>query len=449
MAILEELAVLDRPLLKSERRWIEGWNPEDEDQWNFGGRKIAFRNLVFSVIAEHIGFSVWLVWSALVVFLPKAGFAFTADQIFWLVSMPALVGALVRLPYTFAVGRFGGRNWTVISALLLLIPIFGLIACVSNPGTSYSFFLLAAATAGLGGGNFASSTANISFFFPQRNKGLALGINAAGGNLGAATVQLLIPIVVLGSVGTFVLADAGWMWLAPILLSAGLAFFFMDNLRCSTGSWREQVAVAKYRDTWLLVLIYVATFGSFMGYAAAFPLLLKREFPASGIGMAFLGALVGSLFRPLGGALADRFGGPLVTIYSLFMMGAGAVSVLFALGSRNYIWFFASFMLLFAASGTANGSAYRMIPMIFDARATRLAENMSGNAAAVRTRGQRETAAVVGLTSAVGALGGFLIPRGIATSLQHTGSIASALYVLLAFYFLVLIVTWRNYQRRY
>lgn len=447
MAILEKPAVVEVPIHATRRRWIEDWNPEDEAQWSGGGRKVAVRNLVFSVIAEHIGFSVWLVWSALVVFLPRAGFVFTADQLFWLVSVPALVGAIVRLPYTFAVGRFGGRNWTVISALLLLIPTLGLIACVSNPHTSYSFFLLTAATAGLGGGNFASSTANISFFFPQRSKGLALGVNAAGGNLGAATVQLLIPIVVVGSVGTFVLADTGWIWLIPILLSAVLAFFFMDNLRCSTGSWREQVAVAKYKDTWLLALIYVATFGSFMGYAAAFPLLLKREFPAVGIGMAFLGALVGSLFRPLGGALADRFGGPLVTIYCLFVMGTGAVSVLFALHSHNYAWFFGSFMLLFAASGSANGSAYRMIPIIFHARAMRMAKTFSSDLVAARIRGQRETAAVVGLTAAVGALGGFLIPRGIATSLKHTGSIASALYVLLAFYVLVLVVTWRNYQR--
>lgn len=449
MAILEKPAAIDAPIHVVRKRWIEDWNPEDDAMWADSGRKVAVRNLIFSVIAEHIGFSVWLVWSALVVFLPKAGFAFTPDQLFWLVSVPALVGAIVRLPYTFAVGRFGGRNWTVISALLLLIPTFSLITCVSNPHTSYSFFLFAAATAGLGGGNFASSTANISFFFPQRSKGLALGINAAGGNLGAATVQLLIPIVVLGSVGTIVLADAGWMWLIPILVSALLAFFFMDNLRCSTGSWREQFAVAKYKDTWLLALIYVATFGSFMGYAAAFPLLLKREFPAVGIGMAFLGALVGSLFRPLGGALADRFGGPRVTIYFLFVMGGGAVSVLFALSSHNYAWFFSSFMLLFAASGSANGSAYRMIPMIFHAKAMYEVRSHKGDVTSALIRGQRETAAVVGLTAAVGALGGFLIPRGVATSLRHTGSIASALYVLLAFYVLVLFVTWRNYQRSY
>lgn len=424
-------------------RWVEGWDPEDAVAWEHGGRRLALRNLAFSVFAEHIGFSVWLVWSALVVFLPKAGYAFTIDQLFWLVSVPALAGAAVRLPYTFAVGRFGGRNWTVISAMLLLIPCLGLIVCVSNPTTPYWMFLLIAATAGLGGGNFASSTANISFFFPQRLKGVALGVNAAGGNLGAATTQLLIPIVVVGAAGAIVLSTAGWIWIVPIVLSAICAWFFMDNLRVSTGSWREQAAVAKYGDTWLMSLIYVGTFGSFMGYAAAFPLLLKSQFPSVGIGLAFLGALVGSLFRPFGGWLADRYSGAAVTIACFVAMGFGVVAVLFALTTESFPMFFASFMLLFAASGSANGSAYRMIPVLFEKRALSDAA-VEGRQAAL-TRGRREAAAVIGLTSAVGALGGFLIPRGIASSLSNTGSITSAMLVLLAFYAICLVVTWRKY----
>lgn len=429
-------------------RWIEHWNPDDEAQWNAGGRRVAVRNLIFSVFAEHIGFSVWLVWSALVVFLPKAGYAFTMDQLFWLVSLPALVGASVRLPYTFAVGKFGGRNWTVVSALLLFIPVGGLIVCVSNPDTPYAAFLLVAATAGLGGGNFASSTANISFFFPQRRKGLALGINAAGGNLGAATTQLLIPLVVVGAGGTIMLTNAGLIWIVPIGLSAICAWFFMDNLRVSTGSWREQAAVARYGDTWLLALIYVGTFGSFMGYAAAFPLLLKGQFPAYGVGFAFLGALIGSLFRPMGGYLADRLGGARVTLGCFLVMAMGACAVLWAVGSTSYPGFFASFMLLFAASGTANGSAYRMIPALFEERAAVAAVKAGASLSGARIRGQREAAAVVGLTSAVGALGGFLIPRGIAWSLNHTGSIALAMYVLLAFYAVCMAVTWGCYGRR-
>lgn len=380
MAVQEKPPVIDVEQRASRGKWIEDWDPEDDVQWHAGGRRVANRNLVFSVIAENIAFSVWLLWSAVVVFLPKAGFTFDIDQLFWLVSVPALVGAFVRLPYTFAVGRFGGRNWTVISALLLLVPTVGLIVCVSNPSTPYPVFLLVAATAGLGGGNFASSTANISFFFPQRNKGLALGVNAAGGNLGAAIVQLLIPIVVVGATGTVVLADAGSIWLVPIILSALLAWFFIDNLRIST-------------------------------------------------------------------VLADRLGGAAVTVACFLVMGAGVISVLFSLNINNYPWFFTSFMLLFAASGAANGSAYRMIPVIFDGRAQRVAIAEGIDPGVARIRGQREAAAVIGLTSAVGALGGFLIPRGIASSIGQTGSIGAAMYVLLGFYAICLVVTWCNYLR--
>ena len=428
--------------------WVEYWNPEDDAQWNSGGRRLATRNLVFSIFAENLGFSVWLLWSTVVVFLPKAGFPFTVDELFWLVSVPALVGSFARLPYTFAVGKFGGRNWTVTSALLLLIPVFGLIYCVSDPGTSYLTFLVVAATAGLGGGNFASSTSNISFFFPRRAQGTALGLNAAGGNLGAATVQMLIPLAAVGAGGTLALADAGWIWVIPILLAAACAYFFMNNLRVSTGNWREQATVARYADTWWLSLLYVGTFGSFIGYSAAFPLLIKSQFPGSSVSIAFLGALIGSLARPIGGILGDRVGGAKITIACFLIMGVGANAVLWSLSLHNYLLFFSAFMLLFFASGAANGSCYRMIPVLFEDRAILAAEREGASIPGAVARGRREAAAVIGLTSAVGALGGFLIPRGMATSIGHTGSIAFAIYVLLGFYALCLAVTVRRYVVR-
>ncbi|HEX8952438.1 MAG TPA: MFS transporter, partial [Polyangia bacterium] len=169
-------------------RWIETWEPENAQFWEQTGKRIARRNLWWSILAENIGFSVWLVWSITATRLPAAGFKYTTEQLFALVSVPGLVGALMRFPYTFAVPRFGGRNWTVVSALLLLVPALSLIALVQRPDTPFALMMLAAATAGLGGGNFASSMANISFFFPDREKGLALGLNAAGGNIGVATV---------------------------------------------------------------------------------------------------------------------------------------------------------------------------------------------------------------------------------------------------------------------
>ncbi|HEU5456814.1 MAG TPA: MFS transporter, partial [Nocardioides sp.] len=189
-------------------RWIDDWRPEDPDQWANGGRRIARRNLVWSIFAEHLGFSVWLIWSVSSAFLLAQGFEFTAQQLFLLVALPNLVGSLLRLPYTFAVPRFGGRNWTIVSAALLLLPTLLFAVAVQNPSTPYWMFCLIAATAGVGGGNFASSMANINFFYPLRKKGTALGLNAAGGNIGVAFIQFFLPIIV-GGAGAFGLVAAG------------------------------------------------------------------------------------------------------------------------------------------------------------------------------------------------------------------------------------------------
>ena len=180
---------------KSNTRWIAGWNPDDKKFWENTGKHIAQRNLIWSIVAEHIGFSIWLIWSIAATKLPQAGFHYTTDQLFQLVALPGLVGSLMRFPYTFAVTTFGGRNWTIFSASVLFIPTVALAYFVTRPDTPYSVMLLVSALAGLGGGNFASSMANISFFYPDRMKGWALGLNAAGGNIGVSSVQLLTPIL--------------------------------------------------------------------------------------------------------------------------------------------------------------------------------------------------------------------------------------------------------------
>ena len=181
---------------KESSTWISDWNPEDAKFWESKGKFIARRNLAWSILAEHLGFSIWLVWSIVATKLPQAGFHFTTDQLFQLVALPGLVGSLIRFPYTFAVTTFGGRNWTVFSAMVLFIPTIALAYFVTQPGTPFWLMLVVAATAGLGGGNFASSMANISFFYPSRMKGWALGLNAAGGNIGVSGVQLLTPILI-------------------------------------------------------------------------------------------------------------------------------------------------------------------------------------------------------------------------------------------------------------
>ena len=429
-------------------RWIETWEPENAQFWERTGKRIARRNLWWSILAENIGFSVWLVWSITATRLPAAGFKYTTDQLFALVSLPGLVGALMRFPYTFAVPRFGGRNWTMVSALLLFIPTVLLIALVQRPDTPFGVMMLAAATAGLGGGNFASSMANISFFFPDREKGYALGLNAAGGNVGVATVQLVVPIVVGGAAGGVVhLANAGYMWLPFIVLAAVGASLFMDNLSTARSSFRDQVAVARHKHTWIISLLYVGTFGSFVGYSAAFPLLLKTQFPTVTANLAFLGPLVGSLARPLGGKLADRLGGARVTFWNFTAMALATGGVLSFLQAHALGGFVASFLALFVTTGLGNGSTFRMIPAIFRAHALADAGSDDIAVATAHARARRESAAVIGIASAVGALGGFFIPRALGASIKATGGASSAFAVFFACYFACVVVTWWYYLR--
>ncbi|MDQ3319278.1 MAG: MFS transporter [Actinomycetota bacterium] len=436
-------------------RWITDWRPDDETFWRERGSAIARRNLTFSIFAEFLGFSVWLVWSIVAANLNDAGFDLTVSQLFWLVSVPALVGATLRFPYTFAVARFGGRNWTVVSALLLLIPVVLLAVMVSDPQTPYGLLLVAAATAGFGGGNFASSMANISYFYPDARKGFPLGLNAAGGNIGVAVVQAFVPLVITVAIvggqvggGPF-LANAGLIFIPLIVLAAACAFFFMDNLRVSRSELREQLRVARNGHTWLMSVLYIGTFGSFIGYSGALPILLSLNFPDAGLKLAFLGALVGSLARPIGGLLSDRFGGARVTLGNFGVMIVAALGVIFCLQNKAEPWAFTAFlgmfMVLFMATGIGNGSTFRMIPVIFRAQA--LDRNRGDREQAIRI-GKRETAAVLGVSSAIGAYGGFLIPQGFSLSRTATGGPQAALYVFIGFYLICAAITWWCYVRQ-
>ncbi len=428
----------------SRSRWIDHWEPEDETFWKTTGRRVAARNLLFSIFAEHLGFSIWLLWSVVVVSLPAAGFAFSVDQLFWLVALPNLVGSALRLPYTFAVPRFGGRTWTVVSALLLAIPTGLLVLAVSNENTPFWMFLVVAATAGVGGGNFASSMTNISFFFPERRKGIGLGLNAAGGNLGTSTVQFGVPMVVALAGGS--LAFAGLMWLPLIVVAAAVAWLFMDNLTVSKAPVQGQLGACRRPHTWVMSFLYIGTFGSFIGYSAAYPLLAKTVFPESGaLKYAFLGAMLGSLIRPVGGLMADRWGGARVTFWVFAVMVGGMALLLAAVNAHSIGLFIAAFAVLFGTSGVGNGSTYRMIPAIFRTQGER---DETAGVPNARKVALTEAGAAIGIISAVGAFGGFLIPRAYGTALSMTGSVAAAVIGYAVFYALCLAVTWWFYLRR-
>src|SRR2546430_6527456 len=178
--------------------WIPKWNPEDEKFWEAQGKSIARRNLIWSIFAEHLGFSIWLVWSIVATKLPQAGMPYTTDQLFQLVALPGLIGSLMRFPYTFAVTTFGGRNWTIFSAAVLFIPTIALAYFVTQPDTPFWLMLVVAATAGLGGRHFGSRMANIYLFYPDRKECWALGLYTAGGGNGVRGGEVVDPDLVGG-----------------------------------------------------------------------------------------------------------------------------------------------------------------------------------------------------------------------------------------------------------
>ncbi|WP_156722105.1 nitrate/nitrite transporter [Streptomyces apocyni] len=430
-------------------RDIEDWRPEDNAFWEEAGAKIARRNLVFSVISEHIGFSVWSLWSVMLLFLgPEYGIDPAGK--FTLAAVPAAVGAALRLPYTFAIATFGGRNWTVFSAGLLLVPTI-LAAIVLEPGVSYSTLLLVACVAGVGGGNFASSMANINAFYPQRLKGWALGINAGGGNLGVPAVQLL---------GLLVLATAGaanprllpLIYIPLIVLAALGAAFKMDNLTAMRNDKRAMRDICKEPHTWIISGLYIGTFGSFIGFSFAFGMVLQIQFsdqfdtPLKAAYLTFIGPLLGSLIRPVGGWLADRYGGAKVTLWNFAGMAGGALVVLVASLQKSLPLYIAGFVSLFVLTGIGNGSVYKMIPAIFRAKAKiSVGGGIDENEAEKRSR--RGASALIGIAGCVGAFGGVLVNIAFRQSFLSTGNANTAYLIFCLAYVLCFAVTWAVYLR--
>ncbi|MEW6559502.1 MAG: NarK family nitrate/nitrite MFS transporter [Pseudomonadota bacterium] len=450
---------------------IKHWNPEDAAFWKSEGQMVAQRNLWISIPALTLAFAVWMVWSVVVVKLPQVGFKFSTNQLFWLAALPGLFGATLRIFYSFMVPIFGGRRWTAISTASLLLPALGIYYAVQNPNTPYEIFVILALLSGFGGGNFASSMANINFFFPKAQKGLALGLNAGLGNLGVSIVQFIVPLVITAAIYGVLSGDpqtavangkstqiwlqnAGLVWVPFIIAATLAAWFGMNDLAEAKASFADQAVIFKRSHTWIMSLLYTGTFGSFIGYSAGFPLLIKSQFPdIVALDYAWLGPFVGALIRPVGGWLADKLGGARVTFWNFILMALGVVAVLYFLPhggvGGNFTGFLAAFILLFATAGIGNGSTFRMIPVIFLTDRKRAAQGQGPAAQEQAVKdANKEAAAVIGFTSAVAAYGAFFIPKSYGTSISMTGGPQAALYGFIAFYVLCVLVTWWNYSRK-
>jgi NNP family nitrate/nitrite transporter-like MFS transporter len=457
---LPEMQPIHDPRTTVMPRLIEDWRPEDPAFWAETGRRVARRNLWLSIPALLLAFAVWMVWSIVVAKLPAIGFAFTPEQLFWLAALPALSGATLRIFYGFMVPVFGGRLWTTLSTASLLLPAIGIGYAVRDSQTPYLIFLTLALLCGLGGGNFASSMANIGYFFPKAEKGNALALNAGLGNLGVSVMQFLVPLVVTAGVfgtlggapqalpdgGTLWIQNAGFVWVPFILAATVAAWLGMNDIADAKASFARQAVIFGRTQTWLMCLLYIGTFGSFIGYSAGFPLLSKLAFPdVDALRFVFLGPLVGALSRAGTGWVSDRFGGGRVTFWVFVGMIASVLATILSLQAGSFAGFFAGFMALFFFTGVGNASTFQMIPVIMGKEVPRLMPELTGVERARQVA--MESGGVVAFTSAIGAYGGFFIPKAYGTSIAMTGGPVGALWVFLGFYALCLAVTWAVYAR--
>jgi NNP family nitrate/nitrite transporter-like MFS transporter len=451
---------------------LKHWNPEDRGFWDRSGRAVARRNLWVSIPALALAFAVWMLWSVVVVHLPAAGFRYSTNQLFWLTALPALCGATLRIFYAFAVPMIGGRRFTTLATASLLLPAIGIGLAVQDPGTPFEWMVVLALLCGLGGGNFASSMANISFFFPTARQGTALGLNAGLGHLGVALVQLLVPLVIsVGVFGVFSgppqqtaegamwLQNAGFIWVPLILASTAAAWFGMDDLADTHAGLAEQAVIFTRKHNWLMCWLYLGTFGSFIGFAASLPMLVQSQFQqADALHLVWLGPLIGAVLRPLGGWMADHWGGARVTFWIFVAMALAAAGALWCLPAAattgpsgqggHLVGFLAAFGVLFASSGIGNGSTFRMISCLFITERIRDAEALPSAQALAAKEGAVEAAAALGFASAIGAYGGFFIPKSVGSSLAMTGSASAALAMFIVFYLSCIALTWWAYSRR-
>jgi NNP family nitrate/nitrite transporter-like MFS transporter len=422
--------------MSSRHPRIESWDPEDTDFWLASGRRIARRNMWASVFAEHIGFCVWSLWSVLVLFMtPAHGFTISTADKFLLTSLVTGVGSLVRPGYGWAVTRLGGRTWTTVTALVMVVPAVLAVVLLGSPHSPLWAFLLCAAVSGIGGGSFASSTTNINFFFPQREKGRALGINAGAGNAGVATVQL-VGLLVIALTGTSHPQVLPLVFIALLLGSAAVAWTQMDNLPGMHTAGAVYRDALKDRHCWTISLLYVGTFGSFIGYSFAFGLVLQNDFgrtPLQAAGLTFIGPLLGSVLRPVGGHLADRFGAARVTLTAFAGLAAGTAAAVAATTGHSLPLFTGAFVALFALSGIGNGSTYAMITVPYAAAAAR-AIATGGDAATARLSARHKAGAVIAIAGTVGGLGGVAINLAFRQSYASAHTARPALIGFLAFY---------------
>jgi NNP family nitrate/nitrite transporter-like MFS transporter len=440
---------------------LTDWDPEDSAAWESGNNRIARRNLLCTVAGDHVAFSIWSLWSVMALFMPASVYGFSTGDKLLLGAVATLVGGCARIPYTLGIAKFGGRNWTTFSAFILLIPTVGTIVLLANPGLPLWPYVLCAALTGLGGGNYAASLANVNAFYPHRLKGTALAINAGVGNLGVAVIQLvgLLAVATAGHQAPYWVCSIYLVLLTVVGIAAAL---FMDSLEHGVEP-TDMRSILFVRDTWVISMLYICTFGSWIGFSFTFGQVLEVNFQAGGetaehaslqaAQIAFVGPLLGSLARIYGGRLADRLGGGRVTLGVLggMILGAGLLVGIGTIDdhtagatSAATVGYVVGFMILFILSGMGNGSVFKLIPSVFERRSLSLDLSEEQR----RHWSRAMSGSLIGICSAVGALGGVAINLALRESYLRSGTETSAYWLFLASYLVAAILTWMLYVRR-
>lgn len=427
--------------------WLERWNPE-EAGWNSA---LAWRTLWITTFNLMLAFITWFVVSALVVRLPNVGFHLSTSQLFWLTAMPGLAAGTLRILHTFLIPIYGSRHVITFSTLSLLIPLIGWGFIAQNVATPFWLLMLLAFLAGLGGGNFSSFMPSTSLFFPKRMQGTALGLQAGIGNFGVSVVQFITPWIIgfalagslLGNAETLTkgavskpiwLQNATLIWVPFVLVGAFLAWNYLKSVPVRA-NFREQLDIFREKHTWIMTSLYIMTFGSFSGFSAIFPLLIREVYgkfdgAPDPLKYAFFGPLVGSAARVLAGPVSDRFGGARVTQVS----GIGLLISAFLVtlytrpaGLEAFPYFVTAMLLAFFFSGVGNASTFKQMPMIFP---------------------PRQASGVIGWTAAIAAYGPFIFSTLAGAVIARSGSPTSFFYALMVFYLLNIALNWYFYTRR-
>ncbi|MCW0234797.1 MAG: NarK/NasA family nitrate transporter [Ferrovibrio sp.] len=445
------MTVTNETAVPRKGHWLSRWEPENPQFWDATGKAIAWRTLIITTANLTMAFIVWFMVSALVVRLPGAGFKLNAGELFWLAAMPGLAGGSLRIIHTFLVPLYGTRNVVAISTLSLLIPAVGWFYAVQDPTTPYWVLMVLAFLAGLGGANFSSFMPSTSLFFPKRQLGTALAIQAGIGNFGVSIVQFVTPwIIGLALFGSLAgeplpftragvqsqiwLQNAALVYVPFIALFGILAWFMLRSVPVRA-NFRDQLDIFKLKHGFFMTLLYIMTFGSFSGFSATFPLLIRQTFGGfpnapDPLAYAFMGPLIGSIMRVIAGPLSDRFGGAVVTQWSGIGLIACAIGVSFYTAPTSMADFpyFLAFMLgLFFFSGIGNASTFKQMPMLFE---------------------PRQAAGVIGWTSAMAAYGPFAAGLMLGYSITLFGS-PNAFFYWAAFYYAVNVaINWWYYARK-